>query len=440
MAAAIEAEHHEVSQRNLRTLTMELIIALVIVLLFFSVVLGIINLFLPIGTSVKELAYSIRESVSSTQQETSIAEGEEGLAPGTYHAVSAKVSYIANRVNVKSANDIAWSAARVGMSLFDRDALQTYSEARALIEFDEENYLDLGENSLVVFQGMERNMFTPKARTLRLVVEGSLRGRLVASQEGATNLQVALPGGDLQMLPGQGAEGDVEFELDVNQDQSSTLAVKKGSAQLLMGGKAIQLPQNHGLMIDAEGNPLEPIELPPPPIPKSPHDGSAIYFRDLAPKVTFSWERAESATSYRFMLARDPYFRQLVVDERLKRTRFKYGNLKQGPYYWRVHARVNRLEGPPSKPQALGLVRDRKPPLLNVLPPPKVVHRNTVVLRGKTEPGTKVYVEGKRVKTGSDGTFQHRLRIKPGASLIVVEAIDPAGNVAYATSLVNGKF
>ncbi len=86
------------------------------------------------------------------------------------------------------------------------------------------------------------------------------------------------------------------------------------------------------------------------------------------------------------------------------------------------------------------MVQDRKPPVLRVQPPPKVVNQDTITLRGKTEPGAKVYVEGNRVTVNKEGFFKHQLRIKRGASLIVVEAVDPAGNVAYATNLVNAKY
>lgn len=435
MTVAVQAEHEDRGwSRNLRTFSGELLIAVLIVLLFFFILFAITNLVLPIGTSVRDLAQSIGASVSQTaSRETTV---DRAAAP---QALTAMLTEISNKVSVKPAQDIAWSTAQIGMALHHRDAVQTYDRARALVQFDEGGYLDISENSLVVFQSMEQDLLAHKARTFRLMVEGELRGKLLPSSDGPTNLQVAVAGQEVQVSPTEGSSEDVEFRLSVNPDQSSTLSVYKGNADVLVGGQRIRLDENHGVTLDADGQPV-PLSLPSAPIPKAPHANRVTYYRDVPPKIAFSWEPSGLVDGYRFLVARDPEFRQLLVDEQTTRTRFKHGNLKQGRYYWRVHALVDQLEGMPSETRQLSVIQDRKPPVLRLQPPPKVVRRDTITLRGTTEPGAKVYVEGQQVTVGGDGVFKHRLRIKRGASLIVVEAVDPAGNVAYATNLVNGKF
>ena len=439
MAVALQNDAYQVAPRNTRILMMELTIVLLIVLLFFSIVLGITNFFFPIGTSIKDLTYSISETVSSTQsRELAISRGDNKLEPNT--PISAKVSFIDNRVNVKPANDIAWATARLGMSLYHRDAIQTYERSRALVEFDAESFLEVGENSLVVFQSMEPDLFVRKARTFRVMVEGELRGRLSRSSSGSANLEVALPGTNLQMTPGQAVGEDVEFRLTVNPDKSSTLSVHRGNAQLLVGGESMLLEGNHGLTIGPDGMPQSLVPLPSPPTPKLPVEGSAAYYRDLPPRLTFSWQPTETAQGYRLTIARDPAFRQLVVDEQLTATTFRHGNLKGGAYYWRVQSLKGPVEGTPSEPRVLRIVQDHTPPLLSVRKLPKVVRQPTITLRGKTEPGAKVYIEGVRVNVDRDGSFRHRIDVRPGASLIVVEAVDSAGNVAYSTNVIHGKY
>jgi hypothetical protein len=207
----------------------------------------------------------------------------------------------------------------------------------------------------------------------------------------------------------------VEFKLKVNPDKTSTLSLHKGNAQLLVGGKRLNLQENYGVTIGADGQATEPVALPSAPTPKLPTEGSAAYYRDVPPRLRFSWKPTEPTDNYRFMVARDPQFRQVVVDEEVSGTTFAHGNLKRGQYYWRVQALAGKTEGTPSEARALTIVQDRTPPVLYVQKLPKVA------------------VDG-------EGTFQHRLYIKPGASLIVIEAVDSAGNVAYATNLVNGKY
>jgi hypothetical protein len=441
VAVAIQNDAYQAAPRNTRILMTELAIVILIVLLFFSIVLGITNFFFPIGTSIKDLTSSLSESVSSTRsRELAISRGEGELKPGASLPISAKVSYIDNKVSVKLANDIAWATARLGMPLYHRDAIQTYERARALVEFDAENYLEVGQNSLVVFQKMEPDLFLPKARTFRVMVEGELRGRLSPSAAGSTSLEVALPGTNLQVTPSQTQGEDVEFRLTVNPDKSSTLSVHRGNAQLLVGGESVLVEGNHGLTIGPDGQPQSIVPLPSPPQPKLPVEGSAAYYRDLPPRLNFSWQPTETAQGYRLTIARDPTFRQLVVDEQLSGTTFRHGNLKGGAYYWRVQSIKGTVEGAPSEPRALRIVQDHTPPLLSVQKPPKVVRRPTITLRGKTEAGAKIYIEGRPVKVDSDGGFRHRVHVKPGASLIVVEAVDAAGNVAYSTNLVNRKY
>jgi hypothetical protein len=435
MAVAMQNVAYQAEPRNLRLLAVELILAVLMVVLAFSVVLGITNYYFPIGTGVKELTSSIDESVSSVRsREMQISRGER-KSP-----LRVTVNAIENRVNVKLANDIAWGGAQVGMSLHHRDAIQTYGRSRTLVEFNGRSYLDIGENSLVIFQNMEPDLFAQSTNTVRVSVEGELRGKLLQSADGSTNLEVALPNADLQMMPGQTAGGDVEFNLKVNPDKTSTLSLHKGDAQLLVGGKRVNLQENYGVTINADGQTTEPVLLPSAPVPKLPTQGSAAYYRDVPPRLRFSWKPTQSTSKYRFMLARDPQFRQVVVDEQVSGTTFADGNLKHGQYYWRVQALAGEAEGMPSKARALTIVQDRTPPALYVQKLPKVVRHSAVILRGKTEPGTKVYIEGTPVKVDREGTFQHRLHVKPGASLIIVEAIDSAGNVAYATNVINGKY
>ena len=437
MATVIQSEQMSElasdEQSPARRIATEFGIALLIVLLFFFIVLGIMNLYFPIGTSMKDLAQTIGTSVSPTGPKDLFIAGTNNTQ------IMARVTELGKKVNVKSANTIAWSRAQLGMTLASRDAIQTYAKARALIEFGGDNYLDIGENSLVILQGVEPDLFVNKLRTLRVEVQGELRGRLQRSDDGFTNLQVALPGADLQMVPGEGEQG-VEFKLAVNKDKSSTLSLFKGDAEIMIGGKRVLLGENFALAIGPDGQPLEPVALPAQPILKRPVNGNASYFRKLPPKIRFTWKPEKPASAYRFMLSRDPEFRQLLVDERVKRTSFTYGNLKKGEYYWRVHSLTGDIEGMPSEVRKLHMVQDRTPPMLKLQKPPTIIRQPTITLRGKTEPGTKIYVDGTRVKVSAQGVFTHKLSVKPGATLIVVEAIDPAGNIAYATNLLNGKF
>ncbi len=428
----------KVSSRPLR-LAAEFVIVLLIVLLFFSIVLGIANMHFPIRTNLKELAYH-RLSFQSISRELMVASGDQDSGLAAANPLTTQLTEISNKVNVKFAQDIAWSTAQIGMPLHHRDAVQTYERARALIEFGQKSYLDIGENSLVVFQRMEPDLFVPKLRTFRVMVEGELRGRLSQSEGGLINLQVALPGAKLHMPSAEGAGDEAEFRVVINPDQSATVAIYEGDAEVLIAGKSIRLAKNRGVTIRADGQLLGPVPLPSQPVPKLPLNGNVTYYRELPPKIAFSWEPSQPVEGYRFVLARDRDFLDIIVNERLTRPTFTHGNLKNGRYYWRVRALVGQMEGGPGELRQLHMVQDRTPPVLRLQLPPKVVRQDQFTIHGSTEPGARVFVQGNPVPISKDGRIEHNMRIKAGASVIVIEAVDPAGNVAYATKLVNGTF
>ncbi len=119
---------------------------------------------------------------------------------------------------------------------------------------------------------------------------------------------------------------------------------------------------------------------------------------------------------------------------------FSHGNLKEGEYYWRVSRLSGWAEGGFSETRMVRVVKDQAPPMLRVQLPGGVVQRARVTLKGVTEPGSRVFVQGERVTIDSAGAFEHGVPLKRGTNVIVVEAVDAAGNVAYQSDYVTGRF
>ncbi len=60
-------------------------------------------------------------------------------------------------------------------------------------------------------------------------------------------------------------------------------------------------------------------------------------------------------------------------------------------------------------------------------------------LKGKTDRGASVRVNGQKVTVRSDGTFTHTVNLKEGVNLITVESKDPAGNTQYGKRVITYK-
>jgi hypothetical protein len=130
----------------------------------------------------------------------------------------------------------------------------------------------------------------------------------------------------------------------------------------------------------------------------------------------------------------------VVVDEVVEAPGLAWGRLKAGRYVWRVSALDGGVEGAPSAWRQIAVTLDAEPPTLTVPPLPKFVAGPALRLTGRVQPRANVYVSGAKVATRADGSFAFDLELKPGANVIVVEAVDAMGNTAYWSQIVNARF
>jgi len=134
--------------------------------------------------------------------------------------------------------------------------------------------------------------------------------------------------------------------------------------------------------------------------------------------------------SFPFVLevSTDPFF----VKDLVKFSVSSYRTLRPGNGVYHLRACVG---GVCSRPQSMAVkdlrpqlrVIDKTPPTLEVSITPK---GRVVIIRGVTETGVKVFVNGIKVPVEASGKFFHTLEFEtPGTKRVVVEAVDSAGNI-----------
>ena len=207
----------------------------------------------------------------------------------------------------------------------------------------------------------------------------------------------------------------------------------------IQAGETVTIEANQSTVVSLNQAPIDPRDLPPAVKLKKPSGDNTFRYRDLPPKIRFAWKAQSDASQYHFIVARDAGFRDIVTDEVFSKTKFTHGNLKKGIYFWKVSALEETIEGFFSETRQLRVIRDLKPPTLLVKFPPRTIYRGRYTLRGKTDPGVKVFVGGQRVKTKKNGSFNFNLKLQPGLNVIVVEAFDAVNNVTYRTQRINRK-
>ena len=411
--------------------------AVVLVLASFGILMFVLNFLFPSGTGFRSLfEKGLLSPMESWQFQAGPGrfrnpdtEGEQDL--------TATISTARNTVKARRAGEVAWSAAGEGMPLYNRDAVQTFGQSYALIALDAKNSLELKENSLVVINRYRQDIASREKRSLLLMVEGTLKGRLAGSDDEAVKVDVATVSAVARIAPPKRSEVPVEFAITANPDSSSSVAVYQGELMVTAMGTTVTVKANQGTHVELGERPRPPAPLPTVPVARSPGNGDRYEYRDLPPRIRFSWDSPTPAESYRFLLARDPEFRDPVVDEEVTAGPFQHGNLEPGEYSWKVSGKNGPLEGTSSEPRRILLARDVETPALRCRELPGTVAGERVTVAGETEPGASVYVAGDPVPTGAAGEFTHEIPLRPGANLILVEAVDQAGNSSYFSQVVH---
>jgi hypothetical protein len=420
---------------------LEIVATIILVLLSFGILLFVLQFFFPTATSIRDLFEGNYVSLQKNNQKNVVwdrssiwgdaEEGEENL--------SAILFRPRNTVKARRSGAVAWTNAAEGMQLYHQDAVQTFNQSTALVSLNSKNFLEMKENTLVILKGYKKSLSSRKKRSLLLMVDGQLKGRLAGSDDEAVDVEVATPSSVTRVERDRSGKAPVDFAVAVNPDKSSSVAVYLGVAHVTAEGRTVTVKAHHGVIVRPGQAPPVPVPLPAAPAAQYPQEGSRYDYRDLPPRIRFVWDGPGGVNRYRFVLARDPGFQEVVEEEEVHATRFHHGNLEQGEYYWRVNSIAGRLEGPPSETRRIQVVQDLEAPSLRCRELPKVMKQERVTLAGETEAGTSLHVGGDPVPTDDTGKFTHEIRLRPGANVILVEAVDRAGNAAYYSQVVYRK-
>lgn len=429
-----------VKAKKLGKYTIELHVILLLVFLAFFSMLKLLNLVFPQGTSLKQLVNQVdvlypSERTNGLEKNIVLELNGETQELDVQNVVVGTIKLIDNKVKSKPAGKIAWKRAVTGLSLYNRDAVQTYSRSSATIQFDRNNNMILGENSLIIIKQIKRDFMSSKRLTRLILSTGVLYSEIRATRESSMSLEV-ITGNISTSVISLNPNKPVDFKVKINPDKSSTISVLKGQAKVSMSGYSVRVNSNQAVTL-ANG------EVIPDPITPTkavriiaPRHKGIFKYHDIPRQVKFLWQNVSNADGYQIIIARDAKFRDIVVDEQLKKSYFTHSNLKKGVYFWKVRGLIGWIEGEYSEVNVFIVIQDVKPPSLYVDMPPDVINTNYYKITGITDRRMKIFINGVPVHVLANGKFKYKIKLVPGSNVIVVEAIDVAGNVNYDTKLV----
>lgn len=159
---------------------------------------------------------------------------------------------------------------------------------------------------------------------------------------------------------------------------------------------------------------------------------------DSQDRLALDWQAVPGAARYWLRVSSGRLFTGTIVDDpRRRRTGATLGLRREGSFYWQVAAiGAGGEQGPWSEPRGFrvaallsaGLTVDREPPMLEIrdMQP----FGSLVIVRGRTEPGASVSVNGELAVVDASGSFNKAVQMtQEGWAQVVVLATDAAGNV-----------
>lgn len=359
------------------------------------------------------------------------------------HLRAAHLIHLLNRVDYRRKEETLWKKALPNMELYQGDGVKTLKASLAEIKFPSGEMLKIHENSLAIIRPEE------KREEVNLLM-GELR---------ASKAKVITAGAIVEpKISPTGATPD--FRTKIKEDRTTLVAVYKGEVDVTAQGKTITVPAGFGSEVKLQTTPSLPIPLPsleaepkiktaspqlaisgvPQPggeqeIPSPP---SAIQKFSL--ELTLPKEKKEIITQeegvtpfyqYHLQIAKDKEFKNLVVEETgplSEKIDLKH-NLPDGFYFWRLaYLDSLGLESKFSGGQSFAL--DTLVPGLELYFPEEneEIAGEFIYLKGKTEKGVQVLVDGKIVPMDEEGNFETSLLYPPGKYKLNLLAQDSAGN------------
>ncbi|MCI0508413.1 MAG: hypothetical protein L0Z73_20255 [Gammaproteobacteria bacterium] len=427
--------------KNILRNSLEIPLVLVLVFSAFLLLLTFLNLVFPLGTPLKYIVdeqglLAGTKGMFSSNPVLAVEYNGQSEALTADTEIAANLESVHRSVKRKPADTISWANASSGMNLYSRDAIQTFEQARALIRFDEENYIDLGENSLVIIKRMNDDPLLREKLTRILVFAGELRGKISATSRKRMQMEIRSQNAVTKVMSAQKDKATL-FKYKINPDKTSTVTVLEGQAVIVDKGRKVSVNPFEAYTVTPGEEPSE-LQVPPGSVkPVTPTDGASFYYNELPPAVKFVWSKEANADAYTVQVARDRHFKDVITSEKVKSTYLMHGNLKQGMYYWRVRAENGWVEGDFNESRTFSVIRDNIPPELQVEMPPDTSMKRTFAIKGKTEPGSRVFINNQPVKVGGEGVFEYQLQLDKGSNTVVVEAVDTAGNSSYQSKIVN---
>jgi hypothetical protein len=357
--------------------------------------------------------------------------GATTLDPGPQQA---HFTNIDGAVRVRKASSNIWVNADYNVTLEHNDAVQTTSEGIAKVVFTDGTSYTIKPDSLIVIQ---ENSVTATSDT-RVAVKLTTGKVELATPSGlsrGSKSSVTVGDAVANLAPDTSAQASH----DANTDQHSLL-VRKGSADVMRGNQSERITENEKLSFTTDSQLMARTKEIAPPQLVDPRDKDTWRLDPKGKGVTFAWAAEEGIHGYHIKISHNQFLKTPVVDERnWPHTEF-VKNLEPGDYYWAVQSiGDNGTESVASPTNFVRVVQKGDSGATIVLEVDNLMqHGHVFEIRGHTESGARVMVNGQEAVVGPEGKFSHFTNpLPPGENLITITAQNTKGGYNTVSRPVN---
>jgi hypothetical protein len=359
---------------------------------------------------------------------------ERVVDPAPPAVTTARFTTIEGSVKVKPVGEFQWVAADRSMFLKKSDLVRTGPGSAAEITFFDGTVVHVRPDSLITIEETSEDPSTKRRRVAWHISSGEVNFQTVRKNMPDSSTEISTP--TVRTTTGEPSEGSII----VAQSGDSDVRLYRGTTEVqTKTGQKIQLTGSEALKVDETGRAAPKVSLPPvPALLAPPHQTEVSYVNPAQATTLLVWKPVPGASSYHLMLDYSAYFNRPLVDRAgIKDSSVELRGLDTGKYYWRVAAvDPTGVEGPysdfarftVSRPQGVG-PGSGPPPMLS-LQQPLDVRANILQVKGRTEPGATLTVNGQRVDVASDGTFNEFVTLdKPGKQTVLIRSMGLNGGV-----------
>ncbi|HJR07955.1 MAG TPA: FecR domain-containing protein [Pyrinomonadaceae bacterium] len=321
--------------------------------------------------------------------------------------------------------------ARSDTQLYPGDIVQTQADGRARIQLADGSNLIVRPNSVVTIRDNASFEGGQRTNVRVAVARGQINVRTEQQPEGGSNI-VETP------LSKNNLAGQTGASFDVREDNSEGIRVSSGQLETVTrGGIKTTVQGNEYIALNQQGNIKSRESLLAMPMLVSPRDLEKISATDKgAINVTLRWVRPQTGAPrhYRVEVATSPFFVQagkVTERDQLEATQFSVSDLRAGIYFWRVRAvAASGQISEWTEPQKFTIVAAGQGTGEHITVSHvafEFIGGSIYVVRGRTQPGNTIRINGRETLATSDGSFQLQISVPKAAREIIVEAEDSQG-------------